>query len=255
MKVLTRCFITVAALSFAACGEQPALGGGTGGGTGARDAGPDNTAVDAGQTSRVDAGPQTDAGVTTLPGDAGTTLPPADAGVRDAGAACMMKHWYKDADSDGYGDPAMVQDACNAPFGYVSANTDCDDSNADRHPGAPELCNTIDDDCDGLVNGTTAQAASCEAAKGSFDGGFRMYTAEKVGSSVINEMPCNGGHVIKIDPSATPVVSGSVVCTYSGGLSAFDRTQYGTIAGSLDVTGKLSLQRTGTGTAGSDEQP
>ncbi len=159
----------------------------------------------------------------------------------DAGTACTMVHWYKDSDNDTYGDPAMVQDACAAPFGYVSSSTDCDDTSPTRHPGAPELCNTVDDNCDGTVNGSVTEAAGCEAAKGSFDGGFRMYTAEKLGSSVINEMPCNGGESIKIDPAATPVVSGNVVCTYNGGLTAFGHTQYGTIAGTLGVDGKLNL--------------
>lgn len=32
--------------------------------------------------------------------------------------------------------------------GYI-ASSDCDDTNASAYPGAEELCNTIDDDCDG----------------------------------------------------------------------------------------------------------
>ena len=36
--------------------------------------------------------------------------------------------------------------------GYTLAQGDCDDNNAAVHPGATELCNGIDDDCDGQVD-------------------------------------------------------------------------------------------------------
>lgn len=51
-----------------------------------------------------------------------------------------------DLDGDGYGDPASRSCAY--------AELDCDDSNADVHPGPVEVCdNGIDDDCDELVDG------------------------------------------------------------------------------------------------------
>ncbi len=38
------------------------------------------------------------------------------------------------------------------PAGYVLDGTDCDDSNRAVNPGAPEICNGIDDDCSGTVD-------------------------------------------------------------------------------------------------------
>ncbi len=60
--------------------------------------------------------------------------------------------FYKDNDADGYGTPNDKLDACQAPDGYVAAGTDCNDFNGSIHPNAAELCNDIDDDCDGIAD-------------------------------------------------------------------------------------------------------
>ncbi len=61
--------------------------------------------------------------------------------------------WYADADSDGYGDPETSVAACSQPTGFVEDSTDCDDSDDSVHPGQEDLCNDVDDDCDGVVDG------------------------------------------------------------------------------------------------------
>ncbi len=48
----------------------------------------------------------------------------------------------EDDDGDGFADCAELPDAFR----------DCDDARVDRFPGAPELCNRADDDCDDLVD-------------------------------------------------------------------------------------------------------
>lgn len=64
--------------------------------------------------------------------------------------------WYLDADSDGYGDLSRTSLSCVAPSGYVSDDTDCNDHSSAVNPAANEVCNGIDDDCDGTIDGITA---------------------------------------------------------------------------------------------------
>lgn len=42
--------------------------------------------------------------------------------------SCTEITWYEDADSDGLGNAAVSQSACDQPSGYVSNNTDTDDT-------------------------------------------------------------------------------------------------------------------------------
>ncbi len=63
--------------------------------------------------------------------------------------------FHRDLDGDGFGDPAVSLQACSAPAGYVSDGTDCNDNAAAVHPGAPEYCNGIDDNCNGVVDDGT----------------------------------------------------------------------------------------------------
>ena len=87
-------------------------------------------------------------------------------GAEDEGLKVVC---YVDADNDGYAAPgARRADACPDPsrpglLGCPNFTThrapmdpslDCADGDPTRRPGASELCNAIDDDCDGIVDET-----------------------------------------------------------------------------------------------------
>jgi hypothetical protein len=66
--------------------------------------------------------------------------------------------WYVDYDGDGYGGALLSTDACSQPRGYVADATDCDDGDAATNPGASEVCDGADNDCDGDVDeGATSE--------------------------------------------------------------------------------------------------
>ena len=67
-------------------------------------------------------------------------------------AATATQTYYVDSDGDGFGDPASSTQLCAAQDGFVTDNTDCDDTNAAINPGAEEICDGIDNDCDGQID-------------------------------------------------------------------------------------------------------
>ncbi len=67
-------------------------------------------------------------------------------------AVCTPMNWFADADGDTFGDASSVVSACSAPVGFVANNLDCDDSDSAVHPNALEVCDNIDNDCDGSAD-------------------------------------------------------------------------------------------------------
>ena len=70
-------------------------------------------------------------------------------GVAD-NAPVNAPEWYRDNDADGHGAGSPLP-ACAQPAGWVPSNDDCNDNDAGIHPGATEICDAADTDCDGTV--------------------------------------------------------------------------------------------------------
>ncbi|WP_336127142.1 putative metal-binding motif-containing protein [Mesoflavibacter sp. CH_XMU1422-2] len=87
----------------------------------------------------------------------------------DDDASCVEQTWYQDADADGFGNPAVTQNACTQPTGFVSNNTDCDDSDSGINPGAQDVFDGIDNDCDGDVDECTADSDCDDGDPNTYD--------------------------------------------------------------------------------------
>ncbi len=64
----------------------------------------------------------------------------------------MAPTWFADADHDGWGASTGMVDACTSPAGYAPIPGDCDDNDAAVNIDATEVCDGVDNDCDGLVD-------------------------------------------------------------------------------------------------------
>ncbi|HMW60251.1 MAG TPA: MopE-related protein, partial [Leptospiraceae bacterium] len=80
--------------------------------------------------------------------------------IRNVNALGVEKAYVIDSRNLLPGDWAEMRDrkslsatsACEAPAGYVVDTTDCEDQQASIHPGAAELCDGLDQDCDGAAD-------------------------------------------------------------------------------------------------------
>ncbi len=101
--------------------------------------------------------------------------------------------YYRDSDSDGFGDAADALAACTRPDGYVENMTDCDDALPSVNPSSLERCDGgTDEDCDGAVD------EGCECTDGESRG------CEQPGVCAAGTTMCVGGAFSPCSISPTP---------------------------------------------------
>ena len=110
--------------------------------------------------------------------DSDPTVSPAAEEIRDAvDNDCngeiddgVLNLYFSDADEDGYGDPLSPIESCSIAVGMTTDNTDCNDSDAQVSPSGIEVCDGIDNNCDGLSDEDTAQGTQIYYADYDGDG-------------------------------------------------------------------------------------
>ena len=121
-------------------------------------------------------------------------------GVIDEGAQTFF---YLDEDEDGYGNIQQSIQACFLPNGYVQNSTDCDDTRNQTYPLATELCDGLDNDCNGVIDDDLilgqedCPADSChhiwENDRSNDDGVYWIRPEEDISFPVWCEMESDGG--------------------------------------------------------------
>lgn len=121
--------------------------------------------------------------------------------------------YYIDTDNDGFGNATVSIDTClsSPPAGYVADNTDCDDSNLNISPSALEVCNGIDDDCNGLIDDGlplfTYYADTDNDGFGDATNSIDTCLSSAPAGFVADNTDCNDTNM-NINPNATEVCDG-----------------------------------------------
>ena len=131
-------------------------------------------------------------------------------GLTDEG--CGTYTWFIDADGDTYGNPSISTTTVTptAPSGYVANNLDCNDNNASINPAATEVCNGIDDDCDGVADdGLTFLTYYTDADGDNYGSSAAtgVSSCSLVAGSVTNNLDCNDNSSA-VNPAAAEVCNG-----------------------------------------------
>ena len=129
-------------------------------------------------------------------------------GTIDEDDAADALTWHADADGDGYGDASSTTAACAQPSGYVSDDTDCDDGEVLSNPGETEVCDELDNDCDGTVDEDDASDAETWYADDDGDGYGDVsdvtVACDQPSGTVANDDDCDDGEALS-NPGETEV--------------------------------------------------
>lgn len=125
----------------------------------------------------------------------------------------MITTYYLDSDLDGYGIASTTLDTCatTAPTGYAALVGDCDDSNPNINPGFSELCDGIDNNCDGNADENLPLNTYYEDADGDGYGNpnSTIQNCGPVSGYVDNNQDCNDGNLL-INPSVLDPFGNSI---------------------------------------------
>ena len=163
------------------------------------------------------------------------------------------QQWYKDTDEDDFSDGTMTE-SCACPSGYKASSElqatsgDCDDLNSAICPGAPEICDGLDNDCDGEVDENVLPTEvhvgnvilTSQAAVNSFSEcvykiqGNLTITGISVNSlaALANLQEVTGNVLIQV--TSLPNLEGLDALTTIGGTLTIKLNNYGTKMSSLD---------------------
>ena len=123
--------------------------------------------------------------------------------------------WYADTDGDGYGNAASSTVSCTAPAGSVANATDCNDTNAAIKPGATEVCDGVDNDCDLVADDGLATSTWYDDDDGDGFGAAAVVDCAQPAGTVDNDYDCD-------DTDASVIPGGHVDCPWDSCLGLLD---------------------------------
>ncbi len=121
-------------------------------------------------------------------------------GDTDLASAGGAVPWYTDGDGDGFGDINSEVLACYDPGNMIQTGGDCDDADLAINPGATEICDDIDQDCDDIVDDGVQTAWYADSDADGFGGGHILLFDCFGGSGLV----ASGDDCDDDDPNVNP---------------------------------------------------
>ncbi len=150
-----------------------------------------------------------------------------------------LRDYYTDADADGFGDPASLEQSCSPVPDTVDNGDDCDDGNPGVNPAADEICDPddVDENCNGFaddIDETTVDAGKttlyADTDSDTYgDPGVADLFCDPVDGYVENNGDCDDGNGA-INPAAAEVCDAADVDENCDGVADDDD-------GGVDVSG------------------
>ena len=141
-------------------------------------------------------------------------LKPEDDSPREVSAGvavgCDAAWYYTDFDKDGAGAELDRVFSCTPVPDRITKGGDCNDQNPLINPAAVELCNSVDDDCDGVADDGLFPTLLVEDADGDGYGkrsGMSMIGCPPIAHFALNFDDCNDSDAT-VNPGAAEVVNG-----------------------------------------------
>jgi len=126
-------------------------------------------------------------------------------GLDDEG---VLVKYFADADHDAFGDEANWMYACAQPVGYVENWSDCNDADIAVNPDAAELCNALDDDCDGAADDGITQKYFADLDADNFGDEFNFVIACDKPEGYLAEYGDCDDYDAAISPAAFEICNG-----------------------------------------------
>ena len=120
----------------------------------------------------------------------------------------VLGTFYADVDKDNYGSNSATIQACSAPSGYLNSSGDCDDGKSSVHPGASEVCDNLDNNCDGQTDEGLGNVWYLDSDNDGYgDAGVSGIFCANPGGYVGNSADCNDNNDA-VSPLATETCNG-----------------------------------------------
>ncbi|HCH62435.1 MAG TPA: hypothetical protein DFR83_06500, partial [Deltaproteobacteria bacterium] len=154
-------------------------------------------------------------------------------GAIDPSSSADASEWFFDGDGDGFGHAAISERSCTPPVDHVDNSDDCDDTDAEVHPEATEVCDAgdTDEDCNGFADDDDSGVDATTTTRWHIDGDGDGFGDEADAGSLFCDDPstastdyvtdtsdCNDSDEA-INPAATEVCDASDIDEDCSGLA------------------------------------